>query len=195
ALEGGKLSIAQPITYLWPFVTIALSVPFLGEIVGIGFLVGAALAAASIFLIAFPGRGSLGPDAKWGLFAMAFWGFAMFLTKPIVSEGGAFYPVIITRIVFFAIFFPYSRMFPEKEKKVSLPFGRMFLIGAFNSASFILYNLAVEKTGSSLPALVSALSPAVVAALSFLFLKERISAKQMVGIGLAVLGLVAVSLI
>ncbi len=201
ALEGGKLSIAQPLTYLWPFVTFSLAIPILGEKVTFGFWVGSILALLSIYLIAFSGKSGFVFDssAKWGLLAMLLWGFSMFFTKPIVDEGGIFLPVLMTRIFFFPAFLPYyflSKKFlksPAAKKRAGFPLKKILILGAMNTASFMLYNVAVKFAGASIPALISSLAPAVVLLLSVPLLGEHPSKRQIAGVVVGVLGLITVS--
>lgn len=201
ALDGGKLSIAQPITYLWPFVTLGLAIPLLSEKVTFGFWVGSILALLSIYLVAFSGKGSLNVNsaAKWGLLAMLLWGFSMFFTKPIVDEGGVFLPTLLTRVFFFPVFLPYyflGRKLLSSGRKVSIKFptGPVLLVGFLNSAGFLLYNYSVKLAGASIPALISSLTPAVVLVLSVPLLSERITKRQAIGVAIGVAGLFCVSL-
>jgi|GEM_PF-5609865 len=201
ALEGGKLSIAQPITYLWPFVTMGLAIPLLAEKVTYGFWAGAILALLSIYLVAFSGRrtAEINSAAKWGLLAMLLWGFSMFFTKPIVDEGGVFLPTLLTRVFFFPVFLPYyflGRKLLRSVKKVSIKFPTksVLLVGLLNSAGFLLYNYSVKLAGASIPALISSLTPAVVLLLSVPLLSERITRRQAIGVALGIAGLFCVSL-
>ncbi len=201
-VREGLLSVSQPISSLWVVITVSLSFVFFGERLGLRVVAGMALSVAGIVLISLPASGDLKKmktDAVYGLLAMGAWGVGMFFLKPAILDGGPLLSTVFVRAMEFLFLLPVC--LPHviaARRKYAFGARRIFLlsgaIGALNTVAFVVYNKAVSQVGLSVPSVIISGSPAAVVALAYLFHKERLSARQAVGVALAVAGLVLVSL-
>jgi uncharacterized membrane protein len=202
SISKGRISLTGTVVAAYPVFTVALSLLFLGERLGPIQYVGIASIIGGGVVVAVPEGGvreNVPPhDAGW-----LFWGFAGaftigvgdFLIKTSIDAIGthnnAFYLALIFNVLSAA-----NYLVDRRNRKPPAIFSRRFtptlwgiclhLIGA------ILFWSAMEMEKISLVGPVSSIYPAIVAILAVKFLKERISTKHGVGIGITVLGLILV---
>jgi drug/metabolite transporter (DMT)-like permease len=201
-MQAGKLSVTQPISALWVGLTVLLSFVFLGEKLPAIGITGLLISLVGVFLISFPASGKIrlmGKDALFGLLAMCSWGVGMVLMKPAVSLGGPFAATIAARLVEISVLAPLCLpvLLTAARKKGKISRRTVFIaavIGIFNTVAFLFYNIAIQTGGVSIPTAVNAAAPAFVVLLSYIFHKERLSRRQLVGVALGILGLVLLSL-
>lgn len=192
----GRLSITEPIAYTWPLTTIVLSLIFYGERLSALDLLGMALALVGLVVLSLPKEGRLEGDVKYGLLTMICWGVGTFLMKPAILTGGPCYTVLFSRFIQLSLIAPFVLISSKETRtfRFSLKVGLLALIvGAANGGPFMLYTWVVSKLGAALPAAISSVSPAIVVLLSYFFLKERLTRKQIWGVGGAIAGLILLS--
>ena len=193
----GRLSITEPIAYTWPLTTIVLSLTFYGERLSILDLLGISLALAGLVTLSLPKEGRLEGDVKFGLLTMICWGVGTFLLKPAILCGGPCYTVLFSRFIQLGLIAPFVLISSRETRtfRFSLKVGLLALvIGAANGGPFMLYTWVVSKLGAALPAAISSVSPAIVVLLSYFFLKERLTRKQIWGVVGAIVGLILLSI-
>jgi len=193
----GRLSITEPIAYTWPLVTIVLSLAFYGERLSVLDLLGIALALVGLVILSLPEQGRLHGDVKYGLLAMLCWGVGTFLLKPAILYGGPYYTVLGSRFIQLGLIAPFV-LFTNKEPLLRALDRRTLLlvliVGAGNGLPFVLFNWLISQLGAALPSAISSVSPALVVALSAVFLKEKMTHKQIFGAAGAIAGLVLLSI-
>ena len=120
------------------------------------------------------------------------WGSALVVTKSLLQEMGPFTAGVLRFFIAWLILAPFAF---RQGYRLSLVVRPAFLL--FGLTGIALYtamtNVGLVFTSASSAALVQASIPAVTTLLSVLLLKERVSRRQLLGIGLSVVGLLLVT--
>ena len=130
------------------------------------------------------------------IFVMVVWGSSYAVTKIIVYQVTpltlAFYRCTIGSLTLLGIFFLRNR----KQAAASLtgiPWGIILLLGFFGVTVFYtFFNLSVKMTSASVGALLQGFIPVSIAVLAAIFLKERLSLKQVMGVIISVSGVILI---
>jgi drug/metabolite transporter (DMT)-like permease len=126
------------------------------------------------------------------LCATLIWGSTFVVTQSVLGEAGPFTVTVLRFLIGFVVLSPfaYRQGFRAKltVKPTFLAFG---LTGV--ALYFGLQNLGLVFTSAGNAALIQAGIPAATAIISFLFLKEHIPFRRILGIGLSVTGVILVS--
>lgn len=129
----------------------------------------------------------------YALLALLSWGLWGFLAK-VASRQMAWYEVFIVGSVsgfFMALALGFA--FRPNWELRSLAFWLAFVAGAFSYLGSLFFYIAVGRGNLSLVMPLGALYPLVGLALAFLFLQERVTLTQGLGIALAVVAAVLLS--
>lgn len=116
-----------------------------------------------------------------------------FIFMDIASDTDPYWASLVMRVSYGLLLIPIIFLTRTSIKGVRshiLPIGVMGIIDAFAGFSFAL---ASTKGMLSVVSVVSALYPGITVLLSSIFLKERLQAAQMVGVVLALLGIILLS--
>ncbi len=120
------------------------------------------------------------------------WGSALVVTKSLLQEMGPFTVGVLRFFIAWVILAPFAF---RQGYRLSLAVRPAFLL--FGLTGIALYtamtNVGLVFTSASSAALVQASIPAVTTLLSVLLLKERVSRRQLLGIGLSIAGLLLVT--
>ena len=120
------------------------------------------------------------------------WGSALVVTKSLLQEIGPFTAAVLRFFIAWVILAPFAF---RQGYRLSLAVRPTFLL--FGLTGIALYiamtNVGLVYTAASSAALVQAAIPAVTTLLSVLLLKERVSRRQLLGIGLSIAGLLLVT--
>lgn len=200
AISKGKLSLTGTLVATYPVATIILSTIFLSERLSGNQILGIALALTGCIALTWPERAPFlkAKDfswLKWGLFAAVLIGIGDFLIKISVDKIGAyshiFFSVLVFQLLSLAnyIIDKSGRRLPKLSVKKLLP----TLLGVTIQVlgSFLFY-LAMFYGQASLVTPVSSIYPGFMVILAVLFLKERITSKQTLGIIGIVVGIIMV---
>lgn len=124
---------------------------------------------------------------------LLIWGSTFVITKVALREVG---PLTLTALRFtiaFAVLFPLAARRGFRLATCLRP--EFLLLGLTGTALFYTFqNLGLSDTTVSSTVLVQSSTPAITAILAVLFLKERLSPRQTLGIGLVTLGVILVGL-
>ena len=192
---GGKASTVVPLTALYPLVTIVLAVLFLRERLNAIQMLGIAVSVVAIYL--FNVTSVEGVMNSWLLYALlpiGFWGVSGMLQKISTNDisgelsalwfQAAFIPISAALL----IFQPLAGPIAPKIWLLVIALGLFFSLGNFA----IL--LAFANSGkASIIAPVAGLYPLVSVPIAILFLGETISGREMAGIALALVSVVALA--
>jgi transporter family protein len=207
AISRGQISLTGTIVAGYPLFTVILSYVFLDEQLGLLQYTGIALILIGDTIVALPEKKGGNANEKdlsrdyswvlWGFIGALFLGVGDFLTKVSINRIGAYNHIFWLALISNAmVFFNYlidrkNRPAPRLLQRRALP----TLIGiVINLAGALLFLMAFDYGKASLVAPVSSIFPALMALLAMRFLKERISARQGTGIGIAILGLILVGM-
>lgn len=126
------------------------------------------------------------------LLAMVLWGTVFVATKEVMGEAGPFTVAAGRFAIGFAVLFPLAR---RKGFRLRHVFSRAYLLFGFMGVflAYGLQNLSLVFSSASDATLVIAAQPAAVVMMGMLFLRERLPVARMLGIGLAMLGVLLVS--
>jgi transporter family protein len=192
---GGKAAAVIPLTALYPIVTIVLALLFLGERLSAGQTagIGLALAALYCFNVGFE-SGFLSPWVFVALVPIGLWGVSAFLQKLATAHAT---PELAT-LAFLVGFIPAALLIPVLASfswglsgmswfwlvvlGLCFALGNFTLILAYSSGG----HAAVVTPMASLYSLVTI-------PLAVLLLGERVGARESIGIGLALVAVVALS--
>jgi len=186
ALASGQMSVAAPISALGGALTPVIVGFFLEGLPSGKVIAGIGLALLAIFLVSY--NADEAGVAKFrleqlklpGLAGLCFGLFIILLHQS--SQEGMFWPVLAVRIssvTLLTILAATTHQTYQVDKKL-IPI--ILLSGLFDTAGNILYVIAGQLGRLDVAAVLSSLYPAVTVALAFLFLKERITILQWIGV-------------
>ena len=123
---------------------------------------------------------------------VAIWGPTFVIIRSVVDEAGPFALTAIRFLIAFAIFAPLAY---RQGFRISLVVRPAILIMGFSGITlyFGVLSAGLLFTSAGSAALIQAGVPAVTAVLSFIILRERLSRLQIVGITLAVVGIILIT--
>jgi len=127
---------------------------------------------------------------------MIVWGSTFAVTKVIVNKVPpmtlAFYRCSIGALTLLSILFIRKRRSPRKYP-ADIPWGTIILLGFTGVTVFyIFFNISVKMTSASVGALLQGFIPVSIAMLAAIFLKEKLSVKQIAGIIISVTGVILI---
>ncbi len=121
-------------------------------------------------------------------------GLYLFLVTPAVRSFGWFNSSLIIRIAItlFTLIIILWRKIPIKWSKIpwKIAFGAAFV----DVVGFILYNIAVQKYEVSYITIITSASSLVTVFLSYIFLKEKLTKPQLIGVLLVICGIILLQL-
>ncbi len=126
------------------------------------------------------------------LLAMALWGSVFVATKEVMGEAGPFTVAAARFAIGFAVLLPLAR---REGFRARLVFSPTYLLFGFTGVflAYGLQNLALVLTSAGSAALVMAMQPAAIVLMGMLILRERLPTGRLLGIGLAIAGVLLVS--
>jgi drug/metabolite transporter (DMT)-like permease len=127
---------------------------------------------------------------------MIVWGSSFAVTKIIVNKVPpmtlAFYRCSIGALTLLSILFIRKRQSPRKYP-AEIPWGTIIFLGFLGVTVFyIFFNISVKMTSASVGALLQGFIPVSIAILAAIFLKEKLSVKQIAGIIVSVTGVILI---
>ena len=194
-LSRGRMSVVAPITGVEAAVVPVVFGLVAGERPSIGALVGIALALVAVVLVSSGGSSSsdagrsglpeaLGAGLAFGVFFMA------------LDQAGAdtgIWPLVGARISSISLTLIVAAI---TRTKIKPPAGTMPAIvgaGVLDVTANIFYLVAVRQGFLSLVAVLTSMYPAATVALARVVLKERLAPLQVVGIALALVAVILIS--
>jgi len=124
--------------------------------------------------------------------AAGIWGLALVLTKTLLMEAGPFTISVLRFLLAWILLLPFAYRQGYRLSFMLRP--RFVLFGVTGiTLYFGMLNVGLVFTGAGSAALIQAGIPAITTFLSVLWLKERVSRLQLLGIGLSVAGLLLVT--
>lgn len=202
ALSEGKASVNSPVISTWGLMTTILGFIFLGEQFHIYKAISITLIITGIFISSIDIKYllkyrnlSIIPGVRWSVPAAFLIGISFF-TLGYFTEGNNWYTVnLITRFWTIASYMALAVYFKKPVKKyfLNLPLlvGLAILVDV---SSFLLINLGYTTSEPSIVSMLTSASPVPTIILSFLILKERLTLRQILGIGVVIIGIVLLTI-
>lgn len=203
SFEIGKLSVVAPISASYPMLTALLSA-LSGEVLGLGRGIGIGATILGVVLVARGEAASsqaqgLSPRKRtavfWALAAAAGFGVLFWLLGTrIMPMTGALASIWLIRlagtvVLLFVLSIKRALMTPPR-RAVALQTAGM---GLFDTGAFVLSNLGMQLEQVSVITVLGSLYGAITIGLAALFLRERVSRLQWLGIVFIFLGIFLIS--
>ncbi|MFN2196344.1 MAG: EamA family transporter [Anaerolineales bacterium] len=157
-------------------------------------LVGFALALASIWLLSRPEKfGGRPAGLIMALLAgLSFGGFFILLDQ--IGDQAIFWPLVAGRLVACALMLAFVLFTRRPLFPAQLPLGLLTLAGVLDVGGNLLFLLAVQSGRLDVAAVLVSFYPAVTALLAWLIIREQLARLQIVGVSLAVLAIVLITI-
>jgi drug/metabolite transporter (DMT)-like permease len=131
-------------------------------------------------------------------FVMLTWGSTFAVTKGVIDTIPPFYFAFLRFVVasVLLIIFYFIRRKKIRPSKKPLPYGILIMMGICGvTFYYIFFNLSMIYTSASSGALIQGFGPIIIAVMAAIFLKERLTIKEISGIVLSVIGVIMVGFI
>ena len=186
ALASGQMSVAAPVSAL-----VAAALPVL---VGWLTLIGFALALVAVWLIS--GGAGLGFDLKRFVMpvvaGLSFGGFFIFIH--FASSVSTLWPLVAVRIVSIISLLSFSLITRQQWIPARESWLPILLSSILDTAGNAFYVLSAQTGRMDVAAVLGSLYPGSTVALAWMILKEKISIPQWVGISIALVAIVMISI-
>jgi len=216
SFEVGKLAVVAPLSASYPALTLALSL-FTGEHLTAARITGSALIVAGVALVAGGEKtpaesstkksceeGSVVPALPaavksgigWALLAATGFGFLFWLLGtriiPAVGYGATVWMIRLTSSILTALAIFFLRHPVALRRSGPLPIWLVGM-GALDTGAFVMSNYGMQLEQVSVVTVLTSLYGAVTVALAAIFLRERISRWQWLGIAAIFTGIFLIS--
>ncbi|MHB8613623.1 MAG: DMT family transporter [Candidatus Dormibacteraceae bacterium] len=197
AIRRGPLGSVSPLTALSPAITALLAVSLLGERLSWAAFLGVAMAPVGVGLLAAGSRRDRDGRSAWfwlALLSLALQGVGAFIAKLVVTPAGPSALLLVgaaVQVVVGLFLAP-----PWKWTAADLrgrPAAFTIVAYAIGGVATIGYLLALASGPAAQVVPLVATSPALAGLLGIIVLREKTSARQLVGIALALAGVVLLS--
>ena len=162
---------------------------------GVGTLLGFLLALVGIWVVSNPQGGmaiKLNGGLKYGVLSgLGAGAYYIFISR--VNDAFIFFPLLVINLT--SLLTAALILFVRKTPAARMHFNRLaVLIGFLSFGGNLAYLLALQMTRMDIAAVLSSLFPAATVLLSVLILKERISARQWLGVIICLAAIVLIVL-
>jgi drug/metabolite transporter (DMT)-like permease len=157
-------------------------------------LIGFSFALASIWLLSRPESFGVRPQGlSMALLAgLGFGGFFTALSQ--VGESAVFWPLVSGRLATCALMVAFALTTRRSILPPNSPFGLLALAGLLDASGNLFFLLAIQSGRLDVAAVLGSLYPAVTAILARLVAGEHLKGLQMVGVAVAVLAIVMITI-
>lgn len=203
AFTEGKASINSPIISTWGVMTTVMGFIFLGEqfhvykgISMILIITGIFISSIDIkYLLKYKNL-SLIPGVRWSVLAAFLVGISFF-TLGYFTEGNNWYTVnLITRFWTIGSYIALAKYYNKPLSKYFSDVPVLIILAILiDVSSFLLINLGYTTSEPSIVSMLTSASPVPTLILSFLILKERLTLRQLLGIGIVITGIVLLTIL
>ncbi len=201
-LNAGKVSIVSPIASSWGLIPFVLAIAFLSESLTSTEILSSASILVGIFLISVDWkeftstlRKKMYPGAGAAIIAMVGFGLSGFFTKFVVDALGAFYSVVLIRIVSIVLIFVYAEKSRQKARFEGKFILLLIFVGLLDALGYLSFNLGLSVGFVSVVSAIVSAAPSVVLILAYVFFREHIANNQYLGIALIVAGFIGLSIL
>lgn len=192
---GEKAATTVSLTALYPLVTVVLALLFLRERINLMQFAGISLALAAIFFFNVGRQAALwNPWLAFALLPLAFWGIAALFqkvsTRDLAADRSCLWFLVgyLPVVLFVLLTTPMKRNLPLNVWLWALALG--LLLGLGNLTVLAAY---ASNGKASIITPLSGLYPAVTVPLAILFLHEKVSLREWIGISLSFAAVAALS--
>jgi drug/metabolite transporter (DMT)-like permease len=191
---NGRMGIVAPVSAVLAtaipviFTAFTQGLPRELQLVGFGF------ALTSIWLLSRPEPLS-GRPTGLGMALLAGVGFAgFFILLDQVGESAIFWPLVAGRLAAVALMVVFALASRRPLIPPHMPLGLLTLAGVLDVSGNLFFLLAVQKGRLDIAAVLVSFYPAVTALLARLITKEHMARLQVIGVALAILAIVLITM-
>jgi drug/metabolite transporter (DMT)-like permease len=157
-------------------------------------LVGFAVALVGIWLLNRP-QEDTGRPAGVGMAMVAGMGFAgFFIALSQVSKSAVFWPLVAGRVSTCAVLMVFALATRRRILPPAPALGLLALAGVLDVGGNLFFLLAIQSGRLDIATVLGSLYPAVTTILARVITKERMSALQVIGVGVSILAIVLISI-
>ena len=200
-LNIGQASIVCPMMGSWSMITVILSVVFLHEVLKTHQIAAIVLIILGIILVsvnikdALKNRLTFFTGVKEGFISMFSYGLATFFLAFSIQSSGWFLPAVLCRLFMLIFLFFYALLSRQSLRAgFQFPVWKLVLaIGLLDITAFLAYSIGVSSGHAALIAPITAASPLITIILARIFFKEKLVLNQIVGVIMAVAGIILIA--
>jgi uncharacterized membrane protein len=200
-LNIGQASIVCPLMGSWSMITVVLSVIFLHEALMIYQIAAIILIILGIVLVsvnikdALKNRLSFFAGVSEGIISMLGYGLATFLLAFSIKTLGWFFPAAFSRLFMVIFLFIYALITRQSLRaRFQFSIWKMVLaIGSLDVLAVFAYSIGVSSGYAALIAPIAAASPLVTIILARIFFKEKLAINQLLGVIMAIAGIILIA--
>ena len=191
---AGRMGIVAPVSAV-----LAAAIPVIFTVLTEGLprqlqLLGFGLALASIWMLSRRERLGSRP-AGLGMALLAGLGFSgFFISLDQVSQSAVFWPLVAGRLAACIAMVLLALATGRPLVPSPFPVGLLVLAGILDVAGNLFFLLAMQLGRMDVTAVLGSLYPAVTAVLAWIFTKEHMARLQVVGVAIAVLAIVMITI-
>ncbi|RJQ13549.1 DMT family transporter [Candidatus Parcubacteria bacterium] len=200
ALERQELSLIAALDESWIIVAVFAGVAVFGETLGLTHIFSIVAILVGAFLISADFSKLKGlkfiSGSGYEALAVLFIGLSVPLEKTLLHKIGEANTILYLYIFYFLLIFISRPLLKQKfVKPDTKSFNLSSLSGLADGAAWIFYLLALGSTDVSVVSPIVASSVLVSVVLAHIFLKEKMTPKQMLGAGLILISVIALSIL
>lgn len=190
----GRMSIVAPVSAV-----LAAAIPVIVTSFGEGLprpiqFLGFGVAFISIWLVSSHDEKENRP-AGIGLAILAGLGFGLFFSLlDQISEGVVYWPLVASRVVAGSLLFGYLALTRQPIIPANPPYFWLFLSGILDVAGNLFFLLSIQAGRLDIGAVLVSLYPAITVLLALLIAKEKMNRLQAIGVAVALLAIVLITL-
>lgn len=190
----GRMGIVAPVSAV-----LAAAIPVVFSAFTVGLprqlqLLGFGLALTSVWLLSRSERLG-GRPAGLGMALLAGLGFSgFFIALDQVGQSAVFWPLVAGRLAACTVMAVFALSTGRPMIPSPFPLGLLVLAGILDIAGNLFFLLAMQLGRMDVTAVLGSLYPAVTAVLAWLFTKEHMARLQMLGVAIAVLAIVMITI-
>jgi len=158
-------------------------------------LLGFGLALVGIWLLSRPERLGGGRPTGLGMALLAGLGFGAFFTAlGQIGESAVFWPLVAGRLAACVLMLAFALATRRPIIPPRSPLGLLALAGVLDVGGNLFFLLAIQSGRLDVAAVLGSLYPAVTAILAWLVAREHIARLQMIGVIVAILAIVLITM-
>lgn len=202
-LERGQVSLVSPLGASWGLISAILGVVFYREHFAGHQVVAVVLILAGIIGLSLNFKELIGSQkltllagVKEGVIAMFAWGISLFLLVMPTKSVNWFLPTLVFRLllIIFLTAYMLGTKTPFTVNKGKVPWGLLFVIGAFDFAAFMSLSLGELQANSSLILPIASAYALVTMVLAWIVLKEKMTLRHIASALAILVGIVVISI-
>jgi drug/metabolite transporter (DMT)-like permease len=202
AVKVGELAVVGPINQLYAVVTAILGIIFLHESFGVWKIIAMLFIFAGVILLGVRFQKLKSKSSRllagvpYVLVSALGTGIYLYVLTLAARDIGWFFSALGIRVAMSATLFCILllRHFDFSTLKTQTPWKSIILAAALDVGAFSLYNYAISHYEVSTVTIITSLQAAVIALFSWIILKEKLNKQQIIGLIVAVVGLVSLQM-